>query len=167
MPNHVHLIVTPGATEGFGRAIGEAHRRYTRRINMCKGWRGYLWQGRFSSFPLDERYGWEIQSYFFAEQQPFEDVGVGEWPAGLFARRSDRHRWRQNESFCAARAVLCGVSLSWGPPSCPLAAAPAQRFCLAFFRNDWPARAFPSRCSFFHDLKQGLCRHGMRGMPLT
>jgi len=38
------------------RAIGEAHRRYTRRVNFREGWRGHLWQGRFASFPLDERY---------------------------------------------------------------------------------------------------------------
>jgi len=34
----------------------EAHRRYTRRVNFREGWRGHLWQGRFASFPLDERY---------------------------------------------------------------------------------------------------------------
>ena len=25
-------------------------------VNFLKGWRGHLWQGRFSSFVLDERY---------------------------------------------------------------------------------------------------------------
>lgn len=56
MPNHVHLIVVPGEESGLRRAIGEAHRRYTRRINFREKWRGYLWQGRFASFPLDEPY---------------------------------------------------------------------------------------------------------------
>ena len=41
---------------GAGRAIGEAHRRYTRRINFREKWRGYLWQGRFASFVMDEPY---------------------------------------------------------------------------------------------------------------
>ncbi len=36
------------------RAIGEAHRRYTRMANFCEGRRGHLWQGRFASFPMDE-----------------------------------------------------------------------------------------------------------------
>jgi len=36
--------------------LGEAHRRYTRHINFKKGWKGYLWQGRFASFPMDENY---------------------------------------------------------------------------------------------------------------
>jgi len=56
MPNHVHMIAVPGSEEGLRQAIGEAHRRYTRRINVREGWRGHLWQGRFASCPLDERY---------------------------------------------------------------------------------------------------------------
>ena len=54
MPNHVHLIAVPSSEEGLGRAIGEAHCRYTRRINFREKWRGYLWQGRFASFVMDE-----------------------------------------------------------------------------------------------------------------
>jgi putative transposase len=38
------------------RAIGEAHRHYTRRINFRERWRGHLWQGRFASFVMDEPY---------------------------------------------------------------------------------------------------------------
>jgi len=56
MPNHVHLIAVPQAEDGLARAIGEAHRRYTRRINFRESWRGYLWQGRFASFVMDEPY---------------------------------------------------------------------------------------------------------------
>ena len=56
MPNHVHLIVVPKTEDGLRRAIGEAHRRYTRRINFREHWRGHLWQGRFASFVLDEPY---------------------------------------------------------------------------------------------------------------
>jgi len=56
MPNHVHLIAVPGSEDGLRRAIGEAHRRYTRRINFREGWRGHLWQERFGSFPMDESY---------------------------------------------------------------------------------------------------------------
>ena len=33
MPNHVHLILTPATADGLGRAVGEAHRRYTNFIN--------------------------------------------------------------------------------------------------------------------------------------
>jgi putative transposase len=56
MPNHIHLIAVPHSEDGLGRAIGETHRRYTRRINFREKWRGYLWQGRFASFVMDEPY---------------------------------------------------------------------------------------------------------------
>lgn len=42
MPNHVHLIAVPQSEDALSRAIGEAHRRYTRRINFREKWRGYL-----------------------------------------------------------------------------------------------------------------------------
>ena len=54
MPNHVHLIVVPRTADGLRRGIGEAHRRYSRRINFRQGWRGHLWQARFASFVMDE-----------------------------------------------------------------------------------------------------------------
>ena len=56
MPNHVHLIAIPQSEDGLRSAIGEAQRRYTRHVNFRQGWRGHLWQGRFSSFPMDESY---------------------------------------------------------------------------------------------------------------
>ncbi|UCB56487.1 MAG: transposase [Candidatus Omnitrophota bacterium] len=56
MPNHIHLIATPHEDRSLAQAIGETHRNYTRFINFRENWRGYLWQGRFSSYVLDERY---------------------------------------------------------------------------------------------------------------
>ncbi len=56
MPNHVHVIAVPSTEQSLRLAIGEAHRRYTKRVNSRKGWTGYLWQGRFSSFPMDEQH---------------------------------------------------------------------------------------------------------------
>ena len=54
MTNHVHLIVVPETETSLARGLGEAHRHYTRRVHFREGWRGYLWQGRFASVPLDE-----------------------------------------------------------------------------------------------------------------
>lgn len=54
MPNHVHLIAAPGDVHGLGRAIGEAHRRYTNFINARGRWTGHLFQSRFASVPMDE-----------------------------------------------------------------------------------------------------------------
>jgi putative transposase len=56
MPNHVHLTLVPDHEGGLRRGLAETHRRYTQRINFREGWRGYLWQGRFASFAMDERY---------------------------------------------------------------------------------------------------------------
>ena len=56
MPNHIHLIAVPDSEDGLRRGIGEAHRRYTRRVNFRERWRGHLWQGRFASFVLDDYY---------------------------------------------------------------------------------------------------------------
>jgi putative transposase len=56
MPTHVHLIAVPRSEDGLWRAIGEAHRRYTRHVNFREKWRGYLWQGRFASFVLAKPY---------------------------------------------------------------------------------------------------------------
>ncbi|CAG0994007.1 transposase [Geobacter sp.] len=56
MPNHIHLIAVPETEEGLRLAIGEAHRRYSVMINRRQKWTGHLWQGRFSSFPMDETY---------------------------------------------------------------------------------------------------------------
>ena len=81
MPNHVHLIAVPQAEESLRRAIGEAHRRYTRRINFREKWRGYLWQGRFASFVMDEAY--LIAAARYVELNPVRAGLVGDasqWP---------------------------------------------------------------------------------------
>jgi len=54
MPNHVHLVLVPRAADGLGAALAAVHRRYTLAINQREGWRGFLWQSRFASVPMDE-----------------------------------------------------------------------------------------------------------------
>jgi len=68
MPNHVHLIATPESADGLRRGVGEAHRRYARHVNFREGWRGYLWQGRFASFPLDG--DWLLAAARYIELNP-------------------------------------------------------------------------------------------------
>ena len=82
MPNHTHLIAVPKTQVGLARAIGEAHRRYTRMINFRENWRGYLWQGRFSSFPMDERH--LLAAVRYVELNPVR--------AGLVRKAAD-YRW--------------------------------------------------------------------------
>ncbi|MCK5195208.1 MAG: transposase [Desulfobulbaceae bacterium] len=56
MTNHIHLIAVPESETCLAKAIGEAHRLYTRTINERLGVKGYLFQGRFFSCPLDENH---------------------------------------------------------------------------------------------------------------
>lgn len=82
MDNHVHLITVPQESESLAGAIGEVHRRYTRHINFREGWRGYLWQGRFMSYPMDDRHLFSAVRY--VEKNPVR--------AGLVKRAED-YRW--------------------------------------------------------------------------
>lgn len=92
MPNHVHLILVPGDETGLQRALGEAHRRYTMRINAREDWRGYLWQGRFASFVMDDSHVLEAARH--VELNPVR--------AGLAKRAKD---W----PWSSAQAHLAGV----------------------------------------------------------
>lgn len=70
MDNHVHLIMVPNNEKTLTRTLQEAHRRYTRYINFREGWRGYLWQGRYASFPMDEKH--LIAAIRYVERNPVE-----------------------------------------------------------------------------------------------
>jgi putative transposase len=63
MDNHVHLISVPEDEDSLAQGIGTVHKEYTRMINFREGWRGYLWQGRFLSYVLDERYLYSAVRY--------------------------------------------------------------------------------------------------------
>jgi len=81
MPNHVHLILAPGDTDGLRAALGEAHRRYSRHVNFREGWRGYLWQGRFASVAMDEPHLMACARY--VEMNPVRAglaAMAGDWP---------------------------------------------------------------------------------------
>jgi putative transposase len=47
----------------MARAIADAHRKYSRRINEREGWTGHLWANRFYSTPLDDRHLWCAARY--------------------------------------------------------------------------------------------------------
>jgi len=93
MPNHTHLIAVPRDESGMRLAIGEAHRRYTRYINLREGWRGHLWQERFASFPMEERHLLAAAKYI--ERNPVA--------AGL-VKTAGQYPWS------SAKAHLNGVS---------------------------------------------------------
>ncbi len=78
MDNHVHFVVVPKTKDSF-RAVAETNRRYTQIVNARNDWRGYLWQGRFTSFVMDEQYCYEAVRY--VENNPVR--------AGIAAKAED------------------------------------------------------------------------------
>jgi putative transposase len=93
MPNHVHLIATPSTSEALAEAVGSAHLKYTRLINRREEWTGFLWQGRFASFPMDEHYLMTCARY----------VGLNPVRAGLTKRAID-WRWSSVRAHVEGRA---------------------------------------------------------------
>ena len=63
MDNHVHLIVIPDREDSLRKAVGEAHRLYTVGINRRLDKKGYLFQGRPFSCPMDEEYFYAALRY--------------------------------------------------------------------------------------------------------
>lgn len=94
MDNHVHLILVPDSAAGLRSGLGEAHRRYSRRINFREGWRGYLFQGRFASYPMDD--GHLLAAVRYVENNPVAAAMVG---------RAEQWRWSSARSHVAGRRV--------------------------------------------------------------
>lgn len=82
MPNHVHLVMVPSHEDGLRAPLGEAHRRYTRAVNLRNQWRGHLWQERFHSFPMDEAH--LLSAVRYVERNPV---------AARLCQRPDDWRW--------------------------------------------------------------------------
>jgi len=110
MPNHIHLIVVPETKEGLNQAIGEAHRRYTRRINFREGWRGHLWQGRFSSFIMDEMYLLACTRY--VELNPVR-AGLVKKPEDWRWSSAGPHMKAQNDILVKTKPLLEMVNSPW------------------------------------------------------
>lgn len=94
MDNHVHLILVPETADGLRAALGEAHRRYTRRINFREGWRGYLFQGRFASYPMDDAH--LIAAVRYVENNPV---------AARMVARAEDWPWSSARSHVAGKRV--------------------------------------------------------------
>ena len=93
MPNHAHLVMVPSHKDGLRESLGEAHRRYTRKVNSRYEWRGHLWQERFFSFPMDEAH--LVAAVRYVERNPV---------AADLCRRPEDWQWS------SARAHLRGRS---------------------------------------------------------
>ena len=110
MPNHVHLIAVPETKDSLNLAIGEAHRRYSRRINFRKGWRGHLWQGRFSSFILDENYLLACTRY--VELNPVR-AGMVAKPEAWRWSSAKAHIKGKDDTLVHTKPLLAIIKSSW------------------------------------------------------
>ena len=113
MPNHSHLILVPPSEDALCRAVGEAHRRYTRRVNFRKGWRGHLWQGRFASCVMDDAH--LLAATRYVERNPVKARKVEraeDWPWSSAAGHVDGRRTDLAESDWLAERIE-GWVCSW------------------------------------------------------
>ena len=110
MPNHIHLIAVPHKDGSLARAIGETHRNYTRFINFREKWKGYLWQGRFSSYVLDERYLLAATCYILLNPVKAKMVKKP-WDYKWSSAR--HHMMIDNNSFLVRDSLLRGLVGNW------------------------------------------------------
>lgn len=110
MPNHTHLVLKPADVDGLCKAVGEAHRRYTRHINFSHGWRGYLWQGRFASFPMDEPHLYRAVRY--VELNPVA-ANLCSWPEQWPWSSATAHLYGENDELVDVMPMLAQIP-DWG-----------------------------------------------------
>jgi putative transposase len=103
MPNHVHLVLVPSDEDGLRAALGEAHRRYSSLVNAREGWRGYLWQGRFASAPMDDRHLMAAARY--VELNPVR-AGLVARPEGWAWSSARAHLAGRDDAVVAVRPLL-------------------------------------------------------------
>jgi len=109
MPNHVHLILTPADADGLRAALADAHRRYSRRINFAHGWTGYLWQGRFASYAMEDAH--LLAAVRYVELNPV---------SARLSRQAEDWPWSSARAHLAGRddgltdlAALAGIHRNW------------------------------------------------------
>lgn len=110
LPNQIHLIATPQKPDDLARAIGEAHRRYTRYINDKKDWRGHLFQDRFYSCALDESA--VTDAGHFIEALPVT-AGIAPKPEHYLWSSAKAHLQGRNDSLLAPHHPLKNMVHDW------------------------------------------------------
>lgn len=103
MGNHIHLVAVPTDQKGLVGGIGEAHRRYTRMINFRKSWRGHLWQGRFLSYPMDERY--LLSAVRYIENNPVK-AGICKRAEDYFWSSARAHKNGKDDRLVKVKPIL-------------------------------------------------------------
>lgn len=104
MTNHVHLVIVPPAAEALHRALRPLHTRFAQRLNRTRGWNGHVWQGRYHSSPLDERYLRAAVRY--VERNPVR---------AKMAADAESYPWSSAAAHCGLRHdPLLSTNPAWG-----------------------------------------------------
>jgi len=158
MPNHVHLVAVPQDEGSLARAIGEAHRRYTLLVNEREGWRGHLWQGRFASYVMDERFLLTCTRY--VEMNPVRGGLVSaatDWPWSS----ARAHATRCSDALVTVQPLLDMVDDAWTDF---LAAEPSADEAGVFRKHERTGRPLGSP-AFIASLEDRLGRVLQRQRP--
>ena len=89
MPNHIHVIGTPGGPHSIARTFLRANSIYARLFNEKYGLSGYVWEARPWSCPLEDSHFRSAIRY--VERNPVR--------AGL-VRRAEDYRWSSARAHC-------------------------------------------------------------------
>ncbi len=94
MPNHVHLLLTPGTADSCALMMKRLAQCYTQHVNRAYERCGSLWEGRFRSCPVtSERYA--LACYRYVELNPV-NAGMVKHPA--------QYRWSSYRTNAEGRA---------------------------------------------------------------
>jgi len=106
MTNHIHLVAAPTTEDALQRVLKPLHMRYAQRFNRQQNLKGHVWQGRYCSAPLDERYLWATLRYVERNPNPVR--------AGL-VRKAERYPWSSAMAHCQLRtdSVLTTKTRWW------------------------------------------------------
>ncbi len=107
MPNHVHFVLVPHREDSLVRLFKEAHRRYTREINLRMQWQGHLWQERFHSSVMDEIHF--LAAVRYVELNPVK-AGLCDAPAAWPWSSASAHLHRTHDPLINSSPVLRLVS---------------------------------------------------------
>ena len=95
MTNHVHLLVTPGTTDGLSKMMQSLGRQYVRYFNYTYRRSGTLWEGRFKSCVI------EAENYLLSCQRYIELNPVR---AGMVSR-PEEYRWSSYSANALGRDI--------------------------------------------------------------
>lgn len=110
MASQIHLIAVPRKENSLGRALGEAHRRYTRRINERNNWRGHLFQDRFFSYAMDDTHLLNAARYI--EMTPVM-AGITPEPEAYLWSSAKAHVKGREDKLLAAEKPLLNFMPEW------------------------------------------------------